>query len=77
MLSRFIVSSYALLLEISLWVVLVAGFVGGWIAHGFLTAIAGLFVAFVFCVVVFGAFLVIVDIQKSVRAIEAHSKTAP
>jgi uncharacterized membrane protein HdeD (DUF308 family) len=32
--------------------------------------------SFVFCVVFFGAFLILVDIQKSVRAIESR-KTIP
>ncbi len=77
MLSRFIVSSYSLLLEIAIWITLVGGFIGGWSANGFFTAIGGLLVSFVFCVVVFGAFLTLIDIQKSVRAIEARKGSAP
>ncbi len=76
MLSNLIVSSYPLLLEIAIWVVLASSFVGGWIADGFLAAVAGLIGAFVFCIVIFGVFLVILDIQKSVRAIESRSNSA-
>jgi hypothetical protein len=76
-LSKLIISSYSVLLEIAIWFVLVGSFLGGWIAHGFLSAIVALVGAFIFCIVVFGAFLTLVDIQKSVRAIEARSKSAP
>ena len=77
MLSKIIVSSYSIFLEIAIWLTLIGGFIGGWAAHGFFTAIGGLIASFVFCVVVFGAFLTLIDIQKSVRAIEAKNSTAP
>lgn len=70
MLSRLIVASYKLLLEISMWLILVGSFIAGWEVRGFGTAIAALIAAFVFCVVVFGAFFVLVDIQSSVKAIQ-------
>lgn len=69
MLSKLILSSYRTLLEISMWVILVGGFIGGWFAHGFIGAIVSLVVAFIFCVVSFGAFFVLMDIQASVAAI--------
>lgn len=75
MLSRLIVASYKILLEISMWVILIGSFVGAWAAKGFGAAIVSLIVAFVFCVVVFGAFLLLVDIQTSVKAMENSTKT--
>lgn len=70
MLSGLIVASYKLLLEISMWLILIGSFIGGWSVKGFGAAIIALITAFVFCVVVFGAFFVLVDIQTSVKAIE-------
>lgn len=77
MLSKIIVSSYQMLLEIAIWLTLLGGFISGWAMHGFFAAIAGLIVAFIFCVAVFGAFLTLADIQKSVRAIEQKKSAAP
>lgn len=76
MLSKLIVTSYKILIEIAMWLILLIGFIGGWSQKGFLGAIGGLIVAFIFCVVFFGAFLVILDIQKSVKAIEQRSGTS-
>ena len=72
MLSKLIVTSYALLLEVALWLILAGSFIAGWAAKGFFGAIGAFIVTFVFCVVFFGAFLVLMDIQKSVRAIESR-----
>jgi hypothetical protein len=71
MLSKIIVSSYSVFLEIAIWVTLLLGLIGGWVTGGFLAGIGGLIAAFIFSVVVYGGFLVIVDIQKTVRSIEA------
>lgn len=76
MLSKIIVSFYGVLLEVSMWVILVAAFIGGWVVHGFLTAVAALILAFVFCAVAFGAFLTLVDIRHSVKLIENKQKPA-
>jgi len=76
MLSRIIVASYATLLEISIWVILIGSFVGGWSIRGFGSGLLSLGMAFIFCAVFFGAFLVLLDIQKSVRTIEARQKPA-
>lgn len=71
MLSKMIVSSYEMLIEISLWLFLLLALIGGWVAgNGFMGGIAGLLVGFVFAVMFFGAFLVLSDIRKSVRVIE-------
>ena len=75
MLSGLIVASYKLLLEISMWLILIGSFIGGWAARGFGAAIIALVTAFVFCVVVFGAFFVLVDIQTSLKAIENSKGT--
>jgi hypothetical protein len=70
MLSKMILNSYRLLLEISMWLILIGSFFGGWFAHGFIGAIISLVGAFIFCVVTFGAFFVLLDIQSSVKAIK-------
>jgi len=64
-----------LLLEVSIWVILVGSFIGGWASKGFGTAIVALLMAFVFCVVFFGAFFVLIDIRQSLRAIEDKQKS--
>jgi len=70
MLSRIIVSSWAVLIEISLWLLLLAALIGGWQAGGIGGAIGGLVVAFIVGAMFLGAFLVLEDIRKSVKAIE-------
>ena len=77
MLSKFIVSSYATLLEVSMWMILVGSFLGGVAADGILTGIIAVIMAFIFCVVFFGAFFVLVDIQKGVRSIQENIKKTP
>lgn len=76
-LSKIIVSSYAVLLEVVIWLTLIASFIGGWVAYGFLGAIGGLVVAFIVSIAVFGAFLILSDIQKSMRAMEAKNNAQP
>lgn len=75
MLSGIIVASYKILLEVSMWLILIGSFITGWEIKGFGAAIVALISAFVFCVVVFGAFLVLVDIQTSVKAIQNNRET--
>jgi hypothetical protein len=70
MLSRFIVATYELLLEICLWLTLIGSFIVGWSIGGPSSAFLFLLITFVTCVAVFGAFLTIIDIRKSVRVIE-------
>lgn len=76
-LSKIIVSSYAVLLEVVIWLTLIASLIGGWIAYGFLGAIGGLVVAFIVSVAVFGAFLTLADIQKAMRSMEAKNNATP
>lgn len=75
MLGRIIVSFYSTLLEISIWLILISSFAGGWYANGLSGAFMSLLAAFVFCVVFFGAFLVLLDIRQSVRTIEEKAKS--
>ena len=70
MLSKIIVGSWSILIEISLWLILLMGLIGGWQGSGFLGAIGGLIVAFVLGSMFLGAFLVLDDIRKTVKAIE-------
>lgn len=75
MLSKLIVSSYGVLLEVSIWLILAGSFIVGWSTKGFGTAIMALFIAFVFCIVFFGAFLTLLDIRQSVRKIEEKQES--
>lgn len=70
MLSKIIVGSWSILIEISLWLILLMGLIGGWQGGDFLGAIGGLIVAFVLGSMFLGAFLVLDDIRKTVKAIE-------
>ncbi|MEW8052983.1 MAG: hypothetical protein AB2809_21715 [Candidatus Thiodiazotropha sp.] len=75
MLSKIIVSSYELLIEISLWLFLLISVIVGWkIGDGLLGAIGGLIMGFVVSVMFFGAFLILSDIRTSVRQIEKSQK---
>ena len=76
MLSKLIVSSYNMFIEVSLWLSLLMLVVGGWIgassadASGILGAIIGAIIWFVVAVVFFGAFLILGDIRDRVKKIE-------
>jgi len=83
MLSKIIVSSYAIFIEISLWLSLLLFVIGGWNfsnpmteqGGGFMGAIIGLVIWFVIAVVFFGAFLILEDIRRSVKRIEEAKLT--
>lgn len=70
MLSKFIVETYGLLIEVSLWLLLAVAIIGGWQSGGFFGAIMGLIGAFIFGAMFIGAFLILEDIRKTVKAIE-------
>lgn len=71
MLSKIIVSSYAVFIEISLWLSLLLLVIGGWhFLSGFAGAIIGLAIWFVISAVFFGAFLILEDIREIVKRIE-------
>ena len=69
MLSKIIVASYKLFLEIAIWLVLLGATIGGFSYGGFWAGIAAIIGSFVFCVAVFGGFLLLADIQNSVTQI--------
>ena len=78
MLSRIILSAYGLIIEIGLWVSLLAlclgGMGAGYNEMGILGVVVGLgtgFLAWLFVAALsFGVFLIMNDIRKSVKAIE-------
>jgi len=69
MLSKLIVNSWSILIEISLWLLLLISLIGGWQSGGFLGAIGGLIVAFIIGSMFLGAFLALDDIRKTVKEI--------
>jgi hypothetical protein len=77
MLTRFIVGSYAMLIEVALWVSLISAFIAGWRFNGFVGAILALLLGGVLATMFFGAFLILEDIRKSIRIIEQRGKTQP
>ncbi|MDE0698707.1 MAG: hypothetical protein OXH76_23050 [Boseongicola sp.] len=79
MLTRLLVRSYSVVVEISLWVLFGAGLLGGFILplslgvggiHALLLAIIVLAAVFMFAVLLVAPLLLIKDIRHSVRAIE-------
>ncbi len=76
MLSRIILASYKLFLEIAIWLVLIGGTIAGFSFGGFWAGIGVLMGAFVFCVAVFGGFLLLADIQSSVAEIRNRGSAA-
>lgn len=74
MLSKLIVGSWSTLIEISLWLLLLVSLISGWQAGGFLGAIGGLIGAFIIGSMFLGAFLVLDDIRKTVKAIESKQQ---
>ena len=75
MLSKLVVKSWSVLIEISLWLLLFISLIGGWQTGGFLGAVVGLIVAFIIGSMFLGAFLVLDDIRKAVRAIESKGQS--
>ena len=74
MLTRLIVSTFGLFVEIALWLFLIAATIAAWHFGGrnALAAIAGLIGGFFFSVLFFGAVLLLGDIRKAVRAMESR-----
>lgn len=63
-LSKAIVSTWGLLIEISIWLVLFAATVAGYQAGDFIGAVLGIFTAFMGMSFFVGAFLVLEDIRR-------------
>lgn len=76
MLSKLIVSSFSVLLEISIWIILLVAFVASWTSSNFMGAMVAVLIAFLLCVVIFGALFTLIDIQKTLRAIEEKQKSS-
>lgn len=72
MLSKIIVSSYLVLLEISIWLLLIGSIGAGWYWDGVVGSIIGLVLGFIVAVTIFGSFLILGDIRNAIRAIEKH-----
>jgi len=70
MLSKFILDSWSMMIEISLWLILLVAIIGGWQLNGFLGATVGLIGAFIVASIFQGVLLALDDIRKIVRAIE-------
>jgi len=81
MLSKFIVSAFPKLLELSLWLIMIVSLIAGWgagpggLVWGVGGALVALIVAFIVCTIVFGALLTLLDIRQSLRTIESKQKT--
>lgn len=79
MLSKMILDAYGRFIELSLWVSLFLSVWAGWSIRnpmtgeggGFIGAIVGFLIWAIVAIVFFGAFLVLADIRKTVRNIEA------
>ncbi len=69
MLTKIIVNAYSTLIEIALWLMLIAAVLVGWQLGEVTGVIIGLVIAFVLGAIIFGAFLVLVDIRETVRDI--------
>lgn len=74
MLSKTIVSSYAVLIEIALWLSLLVGAVIGWNIAEVIGAIIGVVAIFVLSVAFFGGFLILEDIRRILRLIEQKAQ---
>ena len=78
MLSKLIVNSYRLFIEVALWLTLFGFIIGGWAATqnipnmggGAVGAGIGVFAWLIVAVVLFGGFLVLGDIRERVKSIE-------
>lgn len=64
MLSRLIVAPHKTRIEVPMWMILIASCIAGWAVKGCGFAIRALIVAFMVCVVPFGAFLLLLDIRR-------------
>lgn len=77
MLSKIIVNSYKVFIEIALWASLLLFIIIGWnigYSSGIIGAILGVVLWFFGAVIFFGSFLVLVDIREKVKSIEASKR---
>lgn len=76
MLSKIIVRFFPILMELGIWVILISAFIVGWQVSGLGVALLALIGAFFFCVMIFGALLAVLDIQKKVASLAASRTPA-
>ncbi len=74
-LSKFIIAAYKPLIEIALWVTLLLLLIAGDYAGGFVGLIIGGVLWLIIATVLFGALLLLIDIQERVRNIETQKQT--
>lgn len=75
--SRIIVKWLEWIIEIGIWLTLLSAFVAGWsYGNGFIaslfSAVVATVFAGVFCALIFGAFIVLLDIRTTVQRIAAR-----
>lgn len=80
--SKIIVKWLEWIIEIGIGLTLIAAFFAGWnygsgFFGGLIAAILATVVAGIFCALVFGAFIVLMEIRKSVQNIESSRKVDP
>ena len=74
--SKIIVKWLEWIIELGIGLTLIAAFIGGWnygsgFFGGLIAAIVAAVFAGIFCALIFGAFIVLMDIRTSVQRIEA------
>ena len=77
--SKIIVKWLEWIVEIGIALTLIAAFIAGWnygsgFFGGLIAAVVSTVVAGVFCALVFGAFIVLMEIRTSVKSIESSRK---
>lgn len=70
MLSKLIIKLYTVLLEVGLWLVLLAGVAIGWKLGGWFGSLIGFVSGAVFGAIFFGSFMVLNDMHAKIVAIE-------
>jgi len=70
MLSRFVAESYETILEVSMWLLLVASFFIGFSLNGIIGGVIFSIFTFIVLVVLFGALFILIDIRKILLSID-------
>lgn len=78
MMSKIIVKWLEWIIEVGIWLTLIAAFASGWaygdgLFGGLFSAIVATIFAGIFCALVFGGFIVLMDIRTSVNRIDARA----
>lgn len=71
---RFVANAYEILIEITMWIVLILGALIGYkLGSSFLGFLLGLLLALLFDVVVFGTLVILLEIRNDLRGIARRS----